>query len=214
MPPLLNLLTVVICGVSRNQDPFRNNDGNGNKSDTDGNCANLDVEPNETLPGTSAESSPGVQHGSVSESACNSRNNTALEATVEGDDGVLINWQKGGLHTHENDMGRDDDEDPAEEGGDGQAESLPEGGAILVLSGRRVLLSGGELGEVNPKGRGDHVRQPAGELGSSPIHGDGGPDSLEGSEERRKTLAEPLAGGVGDDDVNPCGTVLDHGEGG
>ena len=84
------------------------NKGTEKRANTDGDTEDLDMKHDDTAPSSLGEAGPGVSDAGIARSADDSRLNPAVEGAVEGDDGVLVCGEEGGLDTDENNPGGDE----------------------------------------------------------------------------------------------------------
>lgn len=95
----------------RQEEEFRDDDSEYKAGDSKHDSKELDVESDKSAPGGSAKRGPGIRHADVALSANNGRGDGPLKGTIKGDNGVLVHGEKRRLDAHENDVGRNEEED-------------------------------------------------------------------------------------------------------
>lgn len=111
------LARVAILGSSDDteDDELDANKGTEEPANTDGDTEDLDMKHDDTAPSSLGEAGPGVSDAGITRSTDDSRLNPAVKGAVEGDDGVLVCGEEGGLDTDENNPGGDEQDHLADE---------------------------------------------------------------------------------------------------
>ena len=99
----------------------------------------LDISLDKSHTRVPVEGLPRVQHSNDTGPTNDLRDNLSTEAAVEGNDALNLIWEEGGLHTGQNNIGRDDNQ---ESESDGQCKDRE------ALENQDVALSIGVLGVV------------------------------------------------------------------
>jgi hypothetical protein len=164
------------------------------------NGANLDIQFQETAASLPVEAAPRIKEVDLAGSTKELANDLAAERAVEGDDGVLLVRQDGGLNANLGDDGGDTEEEAGEDGEDEGSEDADGEARPLALG---VLLEVGILELVQTEENRDTTGQVQADVG----HGgrDGGRRG-EGLPVRLAGDALPESGlrGHGDNLVGPC----------
>lgn len=169
------LLTTLGAGVGQDE-VLGNQESDEKHGGEHADAKDLGVEDEEAAPGSLAERGPGISDRDVAGAAEDSGLDTALEGAVEGNNGLLVIREEGGLDSHKRDVGGDHDKDAENNGDDVHHDILPalrSGGDVPVA---RLLL----LEAEDPD---EEERDAGGCLGEGPEQEDRAPGGLEGVRE-------------------------------
>lgn len=154
----------------------------------------------DTAPSSLGEAGPSISDAGITRSTNDSRLNPAVEGAVEGDDGVLVSGEKGGLDADEKNPSGDKQDHLAKEKSKTGNED-PEGKVEWVADPCDLESVDNETAEAK------------GNLASGPEDESRLPGGLEGGLEGGKTGPEAEGRGRGDDLVNPSSSELDESDG-
>lgn len=183
---LVVLTSVDLLRVAKNQKNLTTDHKTGKKAESHRDGVDLDVEFDHTAPCRVTEGLPSITHRDVAFATNNGGLDSALERTIEWNNGLRVLGKDGCLDADEDDMRGDKEQDRADDSDTSDHENLPAEtlGHLLWL-----VVSEAVVDIESDDGR-SQQRKPASSLESRPVESHGLPSSLKGPLERRQTAPE------------------------